>query len=69
MFCIFEKQCEKKGSPHVWEMLNAALSEGFGNMRGKTDFHISKWHLKEQKSRAVNVARCWDSGNVSCNSF
>lgn len=50
-------------------MLNAALSEGAGNMIGKNDFHISKWHLKEQKSRAVNVATSWDSGNVSWNSF
>lgn len=53
----------------MWEMLNAALSEGAGNMIGKNDFHISKWHSKEQKSGAIDVARSWDSGNMPCNSF
>lgn len=53
----------------MWEMLNAALLEGAGNMTGKNKFHISKWQLKEQKSGAINVARFWDSGNMSCNLF
>ena len=35
----------------------------------KDDVHISKWHSKEQKSRAINVARSWDSGNMPCNSL
>lgn len=35
----------------------------------KNDSHISKWHPKEQKSEAINVARFGDSDNMSYNSF